>query len=213
MQGWRSQNEDTHIAELLDLPGQQKGMLFGVFDGHGGDKVALDAKKKFTSILIKKTEFCEKGDYTKALEQAFRDFDKTLSNQEYANRAGCTACVVLITSNRIYCANSGDSRAVLCSGNSAKPMSCDHKPNSKLERKRIENADHVVMGGRVNGELSVSRGFGDFKFKKVSTLNFKQQAVIAHPDVTCSNRSKDDKFIMLACDGIWETISNEECVK
>ena len=44
MQGWRCNMEDAHICENVDLPGSQKGMLFAVFDGHGGREVAVYAK-------------------------------------------------------------------------------------------------------------------------------------------------------------------------
>ena len=41
MQGWRCGMEDAHIATEILLPDNKgKAMLFGVFDGHGGDKVA-----------------------------------------------------------------------------------------------------------------------------------------------------------------------------
>ena len=38
--------EDTHICNTIDLPDNEKGMLFAVFDGHGGDEVAIYAKEK-----------------------------------------------------------------------------------------------------------------------------------------------------------------------
>ena len=45
MQGWRCGMEDSHICEILNLEGgTKKGMLFGVFDGHGGKEVAVFAQ-------------------------------------------------------------------------------------------------------------------------------------------------------------------------
>ena len=45
MQGWRSSMEDTHICQLVNMPNSDDyGMLFGVFDGHGGQEVAEFAK-------------------------------------------------------------------------------------------------------------------------------------------------------------------------
>ena len=41
MQGWRGNMEDAHIAREIMLPDKTKGMLFGVFDGHGGKEVAI----------------------------------------------------------------------------------------------------------------------------------------------------------------------------
>lgn len=51
--------------------------------------------------------------------------------------AGCTANVVLIVGNKLYCANSGDSRAIICVKDNAKALSLDHKPDEENERKRI----------------------------------------------------------------------------
>jgi len=40
--------EDAHIAKIIDLPKtKEKGMLFGVFDGHGGKDVAVFADTHF----------------------------------------------------------------------------------------------------------------------------------------------------------------------
>lgn len=65
------------------------------------------------------------------------DLDKTLKGKAYAMDAGTTACVVFVTSSQIFCANSGDSRAVLASGGKAYPLSEDHKPNNAKEKLRI----------------------------------------------------------------------------
>ena len=54
MQGWRCSMEDTHIADEVDLPDGTKGMLFGVFDGHGGHEVAQFAKDHFTQTFKEK---------------------------------------------------------------------------------------------------------------------------------------------------------------
>ena len=65
------------------------------------------------------------------------DLDKNLKQKGYAMDAGTTACVTFVTSSEIYCANSGDSRAVLASGGKAFPLSEDHKPNNAKEKLRI----------------------------------------------------------------------------
>ena len=44
MQGWRNGMEDEHIATEIDQSDGKKGMLFCVFDGHGGKEVATLAK-------------------------------------------------------------------------------------------------------------------------------------------------------------------------
>ena len=77
---------------------------------------------------------------------------------------GCTANIVLIYKKEIYVANCGDSRCVISNQNSAYSMSEDHKPTSLSEKSRIQKAGgYVTFEGRVNGNLNLSRSFGDFK--------------------------------------------------
>lgn len=64
---------------------------------------------------------------------------------------------------------------------------------------------------RVNGSLAVSRAFGDFNYKCCSHLPTTQQQVIAEPTVTRLSRNKEkDQFLLLACDGIWDVMRNQE---
>lgn len=49
-----------------------------------------------------------------------------------AMNCGCTANVLLITPTKYYVANAGDSRSVLCNGNSAIALSEDHKPDDPI---------------------------------------------------------------------------------
>jgi serine/threonine protein phosphatase PrpC len=81
--------------------------------------------------------------------------------------SGTTAIVVMLTPMWIVCANAGDSRSVYSKqGNCTIPLSYDHKPDDEAEERRIYDAGGFVRGGRVEGDLAVSRGFGDFRFKK-----------------------------------------------
>ena len=80
------------------------------------------------------------------------NLDKKLKKQHYSFNAGTTGCVVLITKDSIYCANLGDSRAVLCQTvKRAVPLSEDHKPDLPEEKRRIEAAGHFVSEERVDG--------------------------------------------------------------
>ena len=78
---------------------------------------------------------------------------------------GSTACVVVVMKDSIYCANSGDSRAVLCRNSQAVELSFDHKPDNDDEQARIESAGHFVEDGRVDGNLALSRAIGDYQYK------------------------------------------------
>ena len=85
--------------------------------------------------------------------------------------SGTTACVVVITPEWVICANAGDSRSVMSKlGNRVVPLSYDHKPDDDAEEKRIRAAGGYVAGGRVEGDLAVSRGLGDFRFKNMDVV-------------------------------------------
>eukprot|EP00252_Welwitschia_mirabilis_P003314 TRINITY_DN133_c0_g2_i2.p2 TRINITY_DN133_c0_g2~~TRINITY_DN133_c0_g2_i2.p2 ORF type:complete len:222 (+),score=43.33 TRINITY_DN133_c0_g2_i2:2479-3144(+) len=116
---------------------------------------------------------------------------------------GSTAIVAVISSVQIVIANCGDSRAVLSRGGKAIPLSNDHKPNRDDEYNRIEAAGGRVIywnGHRVGGFLAMSRAIGD---------RFLKRYVISEPEVTCTERTKDDECLILASDGIWDVLSNE----
>lgn len=130
-------------------------------------------------------------------------------DMEQYTDAGCTANVILITPDKIFCANAGDSRAVICEGGEAVALSNDHKPENASEKERIEKADGFVAAGRTNGVLSLSRAIGDFDFKKNDNILQKDQIISAFPDVSLREIKKDTEFIICACDGIWDCLNNE----
>jgi serine/threonine protein phosphatase PrpC len=91
--------------------------------------------------------------------------------------AGCAACIVLIDSSMgdsidFYCANVGDSRAILASGPNtpAIHLSRDLKPSIEEEKSRIEDAGGFVHNNRVNGSLNMSRALGDHDLKDIPFL-------------------------------------------
>ena len=97
--------------------------------------------------------------------------DAALRVLEEEGDSGTTACLVMLTPLWIVCANAGDSRAVLChAGGKAMPMSYDHKPDDESEERRIRAAGGYVAGGRVEGDLAVSRGLGDYRFKNMAVV-------------------------------------------
>jgi len=88
-----------------------------------------------------------------------------------AFQAGCTSCVVLITNDTIFCANAGDSRAVLATkGGKCIELSYDHKPENPGEMARVKAAGGFVEDGRVQGVIAVSRAIGDWEYKNPGLL-------------------------------------------
>jgi serine/threonine protein phosphatase PrpC len=190
--------------------------------------------------------------------------DSALQLLEEEGDSGTTACVVIVTPHYVLCANAGDSRAVISRlSHRAVPLSYDHKPDDEGEERRIRAAGGYVAGGRVEGDLAVSRGLGDFRFKNMNTVMaatsayrygesdtagatasstskpsspasfpgsvlFPQggssqqqqlmkpgdQKVSPIPDVVIQARNPgQDEFILVACDGIWDVLTNYEAVQ
>jgi hypothetical protein len=98
--------------------------------------------------------------------------------------AGATAIVAVLHERTLTVANAGDSRAVLCRGGVAIPLSLDHKPMQEKELNRITNAGGFVNTfGRVNGNLNLSRSIGDLKYKQVPHIIPAEQMITAEPDI------------------------------
>ncbi|KAF4631448.1 hypothetical protein G7Y89_g6681 [Cudoniella acicularis] len=223
MQGWRISMEDAHAAVLdLQVHGEaakpttvdERLSFFGVYDGHGGDRVAIFAGENIHQIISKQEAF-RKGDIEQALKDGFLATDRAILNDpRYEEEvSGCTASVGILSAKKIYVGNAGDSRSVLGVKGRAKPLSFDHKPQNEGEKARITAAGGFVDFGRVNGNLALSRAIGDFEFKKSAELSPEQQIVTAYPDVTVHEISDDDEFLVVACDGIWDCQSSQAVVE
>ena len=123
---------------------------------------------------------------------------------------GCTANVLCIQDRKLYFANAGDSRSVMCKKGQAIPMSVDHKPTLPEELKRIEKAGGWVSDGRILGNLNISRGLGDSEYKVNKKFKPENQLISYLPDVKMDALSNDIDFIVIACDGIWDCKTNQE---
>ena len=135
---------------------------------------------------------------------------KEQENAKISMFTGCTANVLCIKDKKLYFANAGDSRSVICKNGQAIAMSIDHKPELPNELKRIEKAGGWVSDGRVLGNLNLSRGLGDSEYKLNENLKPEEQIISAFPDIKIENLNNDIDFIVLACDGIWDCKSNQE---
>mmetsp|Transcript_30156 Transcript_30156/g.35566 ORF Transcript_30156/g.35566 Transcript_30156/m.35566 type:complete len:593 (-) Transcript_30156:238-2016(-) len=158
-----------------------------------------------------------------ALTEAFLATDADFISRQ--GQAGSTATTSLIFGNRLYCPNVGDSRSVLCRNHVARAMSEDHKPSRDDESARIKAAGGFVINKRVMGELAVSRAFGDAEFKKgISEIlgeenvgrgeenpdhDLTQPLVIAEPEFQCVDLDEKDDFLILACDGLFDVMTNQ----
>lgn len=213
MQGWRVGMEDAHTAEL-QLEEDNKNAFFAVYDGHGGASVAKYAGKNVFKRLTGEQSYKE-GNYQESLKKAFLGIDEDIlkSPEFLRDPSGCTAVAALVTEdNRIFVANAGDSRCVLGTKGESKPLSFDHKPNNEAEMARIFRAGGYVEYGRVNGNLALARALGDFEYKKNANVSAEDQIITANPEITEHKITADDEFLIIACDGIWDCLTSQQCV-
>uniref|UniRef100_A0ABI7ZDG1 protein-serine/threonine phosphatase n=30 Tax=Laurasiatheria TaxID=314145 RepID=A0ABI7ZDG1_FELCA len=221
MQGWRVEMEDAHTA-VIGLPsGLETWSFFAVYDGHAGSQVAKYCCEHLLDHITNNQDF--KGsagapsveNVKNGIRTGFLEIDehmRVMSEKKHgADRSGSTAVGVLISPQHTYFINCGDSRGLLCRNRKVHFFTQDHKPSNPLEKERIQNAGGSVMIQRVNGSLAVSRALGDFDYKCVHGKGPTEQLVSPEPEVHDIERSEeDDQFIILACDGIWDVMGNEE---
>ena len=217
LQGIRESNEDEHvIIENIDSKDKNlnKVNMLAVYDGHGGPQVSKFLKDNMFKYFLKKTNDNQLKDNKKTINYIKGDFNhlqNKLKKQKYAKYSGSTALVTLETKRRnkrnLWVANTGDCRSVMCNRyNIATQLTKDHKPNCMEERKRIEGLNgKIVFDGddwRIK-DLSLSRAFGDLD----------ATPYVTHlPQIYKYNISSGDKFLILACDGLWDIMSNQEVV-
>ena len=136
---------------------------------------------------------------------------------------------MLIIDNKIYIANTGDSRAVMSSegGSVFKALTEDHKPSEEAEKVRIAKAggevyqnNNIMLGGPggpvtqgpvrvLPGRLSVSRTFGDCQ-AKLERYNGNPNVIIVDPEIYVVDVTEGNHdFIILACDGIFDRLNTE----
>lgn len=156
----------------------------------------------------------EKGEilYPSLIKDEISKCDKELLvNAKKAGAiGGTTLLLAILDSGKLWVANVGDSRGVLCNDKGvAIPMSFDHKPSQLKEKKRIQEAGGFIsLNGvwRVQGVLATSRALGDYPLKE-------QNVIVSDPDVLSFDvKVHKPAFAVLASDGLWDTHSNEEAV-
>jgi protein phosphatase 1B len=223
MQGWRVEMEDAHSA-VIGLPyGLKDWSFFAVYDGHAGSKVAKYCALNLLEEITSNKDFTGKDtppptvnpteeQVKTGLRTGFLTIDKkmrtVMANGE--DKSGSTAIAVMISPTHIFFANCGDSRSIFSSDGEINYKTLDHKPANPEEKERIQNAGGSVMIQRVNGSLAVSRALGDYEYKNVPGKGATEQLVSPEPEIGVIERTDKDEFIVLACDGIWDVMSNEE---
>ena len=231
----REYNEDTITVTKINLNTKEKNdycYFFAVYDGHGGNGCSLYLKNNLHKNI---SEFSVKGLKT-AIEITEDNFltKKAIDNDyNLVDTSGSCGIILLIKNKKCIIANIGDSRLVIFKNKRVIFSTKDHKPNTYMEKRRIEKAGGSVyqttaaipiyQNGKLieipwrvcPGGLSVSRTFGDIETKNES-LGGKKGVVVALPDISEFDLNEQYNFIVIGCDGIFDVLSNGEiidCIK
>ncbi|CAH0522128.1 unnamed protein product [Peronospora belbahrii] len=229
------------VAERLTLNGYSSSArgCFGIFDGHAGDRASRFCAEGIFPRILK--QLAQKSTMKDAITNAVRDLDaefctlarRTSESASYttsqlshvhpfATDDGSTLLVAIVRDGLLHVGNVGDSRAVVVTRHGdAIPMSFDQKPDLRDERKRLEAKGAFVTGTpscmhkvwplnkmldvpRVNGRLAVSRSIGDVSLKPYISCD---------PEVQTRKISKNDRFLVLATDGLWDVVTSKAAAK
>lgn len=197
--------EDYVYAQFKQVSNHELG-LFAIFDGHLSHEVPEYLRSHLFDNILNEPDFWTETE--KAIRRAYRITDtKILEKAADLGKGGSTAVTaILIDSEKLVVANVGDSRAVICKNGVAKQLSVDHEPST--EKSTIEDRGGFVSRfpgdvPRVDGQLAVARAFGDKSLK---------EHLSSEPDVTMEMIDDGTEFIILASDGLWKVMSNQEAV-
>ena len=208
-----------------------ENIFMGVCDGHGffGHEISEFIKENLpmdlNRIIKSKKLDLNKDDLSKVLIETFKMENESLKRYKQidSDLSGSTCVSVIYTPKKLIIANLGDSRCVLGTKNKNEwkyiNLSRDHKPDIKEEADRIKKKGgrirpmidedgnfvgpmRVYMKDKDMPGLAMTRSFGD---------NFASIAgTICEPEIKEHILVPEDKFIVLASDGLFEFISSEE---
>lgn len=239
-----------------NLPELAMTSFAAVFDGHGGDECsnylvealphhirqAMLAEREALRTAIESSRTAPRSDQTedaaselmrKILKGAYLRTDKEFITPKTAPQSGSTGATVILMGRRLFAANVGDSRVVLCrGGGQCVELTSDHKPSRPDEAARVRAAGGFILHKRVMGELAITRAFGDKSFKLGIKAMLEEEAeelagginennqtrdltaplVSAEPEIASMVLSNNDEFLLLACDGLFDVFRSQDAV-
>ncbi len=227
-------NQDS--LSIVSVNGYSNLAIFSVFDGHGpyGEHASHYCRASIHEAFLKNSKDVIQNNPQQALEVAINDIHTSFCSDK-TNKAGVDPVVsgttlvsILLDGTKLIAANVGDSRAILGSYKEDHTMKIieltdDHKPQRDDERKRLEEAKAILLtereirgfgdeskiyicrekGGDIVYGVLFTRSIGDFDAHE-------NLGVSAKPEVLVHQLTSNDRYLILASDGVWDYMTNEE---
>jgi serine/threonine protein phosphatase PrpC len=222
----KKQNQDSMIMAEDTASGS---IFFAVYDGHGevGHHVSRHFKREMPPMVFSHSSFI--SDPNRAMSECVLKCEQAILRNRSVNTqlSGTTGVMGIVRENRVWCANIGDSRLMLCCQDPntgswyPREVSIDHKPDAPEEKKRI-----VRKGGRVfamkyddgvDGPARVWLGDQDLPGLAMSRSLCDEVAkiagVISNPECFSQQLGPECKIMVLASDGLYEFMENPDVLK
>lgn len=215
-QGARKTMEDQHTAmNENSIP------FFGVYDGHGGTHCAEFLKENLHGYVLSHPKLLDNPEL--ALREAIAQAETKFMEKCRAEKieSGSTAALAIILKDKLVTANVGDSEIVLSRDGQPVLLTTKHQLGSnEKEVERVKNCGGRIYHSRVGHpkfnpqlvSLAVSRAIGDAGFKLEEYTDGKSSGVIADAETQQYDLTPADEFLIIACDGLYDVMSYQECV-
>jgi len=216
-------NNEQLISE--DNKKSEKIILFGIFDGHGGYQIS----SKLLEILPKEIHSrintnTNESHIKQMLIDSFEKTDKELMTKitecDDIGSTGSIAFLMKYKSNRIlYIANIGDSHIYIISNKKALRLTKEHKCTVEEEILRVKEKNALIYENRLFGQLALTRAFCDRKLKPYGLVAtpFVNSYIIKEKSISNKNKNEQDEeydvYIVLASDGIWDVVNDENLIQ
>jgi ribA/ribD-fused uncharacterized protein len=203
--GLRISMEDGYSNTKFRVNNDIECALSVVVDGHGGKTCANAVLNALPGIIlsnITKDLHITNENVINILNGSFAKMASMMLSAEYS-KCGACVCVTLILGSEIWTANLGDTESIMLSDNTVKVLTYAHKATDELEISRITEAGGKILYDRLNGNLAVTRAFGDTAYSPY---------ILSMPHisyVTVENPSK----LIIATDGLWDVYKSEDIIK
>lgn len=204
---WKQGSAHCRMEDTFDLKiiHDTNFAYFGIFDGHGGNKVSEYLKANLLNNIRKE----------KSITKGFEKTDSEISKNNQIAQQGSTAITAFIKNKTLSIANVGNSRALISQNGKAIAISEDQNTKNQNEIKRIKKAGGFFWNQRVCGYLIPTRSFGDFleipaEYKKTISVKALIQPI---PEIIKLELSDEYEYLILASDGLWDVVENQEAIE